>query len=65
MAHLELDHIVQRHGRTTVVDGVSFRVDSGDIACLLGPSGCGKTTLLRGIAGFEELVAGEIRLRNR
>ncbi|MBL8397098.1 MAG: ABC transporter ATP-binding protein [Candidatus Accumulibacter sp.] len=65
MAHLELDHIVQRYGSTVVVNGVSFRVDSGDIACLLGPSGCGKTTLLRGIAGFEELAAGEIRLQNR
>lgn len=32
------------------------------IACLLGPSGCGKTTVLRCIAGFEHVDAGEIRL---
>ncbi len=62
MAHLELEHIVQRYGSHTVVDGVSFRVDAGSIACLLGPSGCGKTTLLRCIAGFEPIIEGEIRV---
>ena len=62
MAHLELDHIVQRYGSHTVVDGVSLRVEAGSIACLLGPSGCGKTTLLRCIAGFEPIAAGEIRV---
>jgi iron(III) transport system ATP-binding protein len=37
MAHLELAGIVQRYGSHTVVDGVSFRVEAGSIACLLGP----------------------------
>ena len=65
MAHLELEGIVQRYGAHTVVDGVSFRVESGSIACLLGPSACGKTTLLRCIAGFEDIAAGEIRVQGR
>ena len=62
MAQLELNGVVQRYGRQTVVDGVDFRLEAGQIACLLGPSGCGKTTLLRCIAGFEEIADGEIRL---
>jgi iron(III) transport system ATP-binding protein len=62
MAHLELEGIVQRYGSHTVVNDVDFRVETGKIACLLGPSGCGKTTLLRCIAGFEEIAAGEIRI---
>ena len=62
MLQLELNGVVQRYGRHTVVDGVDFSLASGRIACLLGPSGCGKTTLLRCIAGFEEIAAGEIRL---
>lgn len=62
MAFLELSDVVQRYGQHTVVDGVSFAVERGSIACLLGPSGCGKTTLLRCIAGFEEIAAGEIRV---
>jgi iron(III) transport system ATP-binding protein len=65
MAHLELDQLVQRYGTHTVVDGVSLRVESGSIACLLGASGCGKTTLLRCIAGFEAIAGGAIRLQGR
>jgi iron(III) transport system ATP-binding protein len=64
MAQLELNGVVQRYGKHTVVDGVNFYLEQGKIACLLGPSGCGKTTLLRCIAGFEEIADGEIRLRN-
>ena len=59
---LELENITQRYGTHTVVDGTSFRVEAGQIACLLGPSGCGNTTLLRCIAGFEPLVDGVIRV---
>lgn len=62
MASLELRDIRQSYGQHAVVDGVSFRVEPGRIACLLGPSGCGKTTLLRCIAGFEPIVSGEILL---
>ena len=63
MEQLELNAVVQRYGATTVVDGVDFTLAAGQIACLLGPSGCGKTTLLRCIAGFEEIAGGEICLR--
>jgi iron(III) transport system ATP-binding protein len=50
------------YGDATIVQDVSFVLESGNIGCLLGPSGCGKTTLLRAIAGFEPLSHGEIRL---
>jgi len=59
---LELDNISQAYGEKPVVDGLSFRLRRGSIGCLLGPSGCGKTTVLRCIAGFEDITAGEIRL---
>ncbi|MDP3540351.1 MAG: ABC transporter ATP-binding protein [Azonexus sp.] len=62
MAQIELNGVVQRYGKHTVVDGVDFQLEAGQIACLLGPSGCGKTTLLRCIAGFEDIADGEIRL---
>jgi iron(III) transport system ATP-binding protein len=65
MAQLELNGVVQRYGAHTVVDGVDFRLEAGSIACLLGPSGCGKTTLLRCIAGFEDIAGGEIRLHGQ
>ncbi len=65
MSQLELIGVVQRYGNHTVVDGVDLRLESGQIACLLGPSGCGKTTLLRCIAGFEDIAGGEIRLHGK
>ncbi|ETI61107.1 ABC transporter ATP-binding protein [Marinomonas profundimaris] len=45
-----------------VVKRAAFQLLEGQIGCLLGPSGCGKSTLLRAIAGFETLMAGEIRM---
>lgn len=59
---LEIDHVSHRYGDNVVVRDISFTLERGMIGCLLGPSGCGKTTLLRGIAGFEPVSAGEIRL---
>ncbi len=63
-ALLDIKDIECRYQRQTVVDGLSFHVNKGHIACLLGPSGCGKTTVLRAIAGFEPLLRGEIVLEN-
>ena len=42
------------------LDNLNFDLEEGDLFCILGPSGCGKTTLLRCIAGFEQVTAGEI-----
>ena len=61
-ALLELRDVYQAYDGTAVVKGLSFALAPGAIGCLLGPSGCGKTTVLRCIAGFEPVSAGEIRL---
>ncbi len=57
---LTLHTISQRYGDSLIVDGLSLSLARGRIGCLLGPSGCGKTTVLRCIAGFEEISGGEI-----
>jgi multiple sugar transport system ATP-binding protein len=49
-----------RHGRTDAVHKVSLAVADGRYCCLLGPSGCGKTSLLRALAGFVPVAAGDI-----
>ena len=57
---LELKHISKLFGDYLVLKNLSLSLKKGQIGCLLGPSGCGKTTVLRTIAGFEDLDAGEI-----
>lgn len=44
------------------VDGVTLTIPHGSFTVLVGPSGCGKTTLLRMIAGLEEITEGEIMM---
>jgi iron(III) transport system ATP-binding protein len=53
------------YGALEVVHDLAFSLERGAIGCLLGASGCGKTTVLRCIAGFEPLQAGEIWLNGR
>ena len=53
---------VKRYGSVTALSGATFDIFDNEFFTLLGPSGCGKTTLLRMIAGFEEITAGEILL---
>ncbi len=48
----------------TALNDVSITIEDNEFFTLLGPSGCGKTTLLRCIAGFEQLTAGRILLFN-
>jgi len=59
---LEVARISQSYSKKVVVSNLSLELNKGVIGCLLGPSGCGKTTVLRCIAGFEPVVAGEILL---
>jgi len=62
---LSVDNIHLSYGRLSVVRGLSFELDRGEIGCLLGASGCGKTTALRAIAGFERLLSGEIKINDQ
>jgi multiple sugar transport system ATP-binding protein len=47
------------------VDRVSLSVESGELLVLVGPSGCGKSSLLRMIAGLEDVSEGEIAIGGR
>jgi iron(III) transport system ATP-binding protein len=61
---LELKNIYHAYGENLIVKDISFGLTKGSIGCLLGHSGCGKTTVLRAIAGFEEVVDGTISIKD-
>lgn len=48
------------HNGIVAVNNVSLEIGHGEVVALLGPSGCGKTSLLRMIAGLEEITDGEL-----
>jgi ABC-type Fe3+/spermidine/putrescine transport system ATPase subunit len=62
MDKIEVKNVVKKYGKVLAVDNVSFSVKENETLSLLGPSGCGKTTLLRTIAGLEDIDDGEILL---
>lgn len=59
---IEIEQVVKRYGSVTALHNISFDIRDNEFFTLLGPSGCGKTTLLRCIAGFEDVSEGHIRL---
>ncbi len=64
-ALVQVDKISRDYNGTRVVADVSFRMQEGEILCLLGPSGSGKTTLLRLLAGLEQPDAGRFLFDGR
>ena len=49
-------------GALTVLDGITFQLESGKVTCVLGRSGTGKSVLLKLLIGLEQPDAGSIRL---
>jgi multiple sugar transport system ATP-binding protein len=62
---LVLKNVFKSFGTARVLTDISFELEPGELLVLLGPSGCGKTTLLRLIAGLEQLDQGEIYINGR
>jgi ABC-2 type transport system ATP-binding protein len=59
---IEVDNLTKRYGRATAVDGVSFRVERGEILGFLGPNGAGKTTTMRILTCYLPPTEGTARV---
>lgn len=62
---VQLSNVRKQYGDATALHDVSLTIKDKEFFTLLGPSGCGKTTLLRIIAGFENVTAGSVFLHGK
>lgn len=60
MIGIRLENVTKRFGETAALDSLSLDIAPGEFVVVVGPSGCGKTTMLRCIAGLEELDGGDL-----
>jgi multiple sugar transport system ATP-binding protein len=66
MADVSFSHVTKVYpDGTTAVRDLTLQIDDGQLVVLVGPSGCGKTTVLRMVAGLEDVSGGEIRVDGR
>ena len=61
---LRAENLVKRFGSRTVVNGVSFDVNTNEIVGLMGPNGAGKTTSFYMVVGLIAPNAGKIFIDN-
>ena len=60
MARIDLESVVQELDGHRILNSVDLSVEDGEFMVLAGPSGSGKTSVIRSIAGFDELTAGRV-----
>ncbi|MYL70326.1 heme ABC exporter ATP-binding protein CcmA [Halobacillus litoralis] len=60
---VEMQNVIHRYSKNTIIDKVNLSIQSGEIFGLLGPSGAGKTTLVKLIAGILKPTEGTISLK--
>lgn len=65
MVILKVENLVKRYGKRTVVNGVSFQVQQGEVVGLLGSNGAGKTTSFYMTVGLVNPTSGNIFLKEK
>lgn len=60
LAKIKGDSLKVVSGSRTILDEISFTLKPQQTTVIIGPSGCGKTTLLKVLAGWQELAAGRL-----
>lgn len=65
MSSLRLKGVKKSYGNTEVLHGIDFEISAGQFVVVVGPSGCGKSSLLRMVAGLENVSDGEIYIADK
>ena len=63
MFALRINNLSHKINNNNILQNISLEIEDDKIACILGPSGCGKTTLLKLIAGLENIQEGKIYIK--
>ncbi len=65
MANVTLKNVVKKYDSKTIINDVSLEIKDKEFLVLVGSSGCGKSTILRMIAGLEDITSGEIYIGDK
>ena len=65
MGQITLQGVQKSFGPVHIIKGADLDITDGSFVVFVGPSGCGKTTLLRLIAGLEDVTGGSILIDGR
>ena len=57
---IDVINLEKHFGAKNVLDGISVKINKGDIVCIIGPSGSGKSTFLRCLNCMEDPTGGQI-----
>ena len=60
MDQITLQGVRKSFGPVNIIKNANLDIENGSFVVFVGPSGCGKTTLLRLIAGLEDVTGGQI-----
>ncbi len=60
MSQVELKNITKIYDKKVIINNVNLKVEDKEFLVLVGSSGCGKSTILRMIAGLEDITDGQI-----
>ncbi len=60
MNDIVFKNVYKNYGNVEVIKDLNLTIPTGERLVLLGPSGCGKTTILRMIAGLEDITSGDL-----
>lgn len=64
MAVVSMKNVCKTYEDALAVDHVNLTIEQGEFLVLTGPTGCGKSSLLRMVAGLEEVTSGEVYIRD-
>ncbi|MBE7704738.1 MAG: sn-glycerol-3-phosphate ABC transporter ATP-binding protein UgpC [Cyanobacteria bacterium SIG29] len=65
MARVELKNVTKIYDKKVIIDNVNLTIEDKEFLVLVGASGCGKSTILRMIAGLEDITKGEIFIEDK